>query len=111
MEIPTREQLERRMNALVADHLDLIAETNSEGFDLGVVAFAIEVLYPDERTWLRREERGYSPPMEVTSYLSTYCSDHRWWIQRAVFQEAYDDYAYPTSSVASGDDDEQESEA
>jgi len=106
MNIPTREQLERRMHALVADHLDQIAEANPEGFDLGVVTFAIEVLYPDEETWLRREEGGYSPPMDVTSYLSYFSSDHRWWVKKAISSEAHDYFAYPPPS----NDDEEEDE-
>jgi hypothetical protein len=35
------------MHALVADELDLLEEDNPEGFDIGVVAFAIEVITPD----------------------------------------------------------------
>ena len=98
MDIPSREQLERRMSALVADHLDQIAEANPEGFDLGIIALAVEVVFPDpESTLIRREEGGYSPSPDVNSYQSTLCTDHRWWVTKAFFQEAYEYYAYPRS--------------
>jgi hypothetical protein len=35
MEIPPREQLERRLHAQIADHLDRLAEENTDGFDPG----------------------------------------------------------------------------
>ncbi|MDQ3823650.1 MAG: hypothetical protein M3321_10485 [Actinomycetota bacterium] len=110
MEIPTREQLERRLHAIVADHLDALAETHPDGFDLGVVAIAVEVLYPDEQgaAFLRREEGGYTPPIDVESQWSYYCSDHRWWVKEAVFKEAHDYFAYPPDEHHGDEDDESE---
>jgi hypothetical protein len=108
VDIPTRNQLERRMSALIADHLDTIAEANPDGFDLGVVALAVEVHYSNpENQLLRRAEGGYTPDMDVSSYWSFYCSDHRWWVQKAAFSEAYSFYESPTSG---GGDESDESE-
>jgi hypothetical protein len=78
MNIPTREQLETRMHALVADHLDQIAEQCPEGFDLGVIAFVVEVIYPyPEFVEIRREEGGYWPPSDAATYQSYLCTDWR----------------------------------
>jgi hypothetical protein len=107
-DFPAREQVERRLHALVADWLDIVAEGNSDGFDLGVVGFIAEVVTPDpEYTILRREEGGYTPPMDTNSYFSYYCSDHRWYIKRAIFGDAGDHYRYPP---ADSDDDNGETD-
>jgi hypothetical protein len=99
------------MHALVADSLDLLAEDNPDGFDLGVVAFAVEVLRPDaENTWLRREEGGYTPAMDIDYYWAYFCSDHRWWVRKAVFAEADNYYRYPPALDESSGDDEEDSE-
>jgi hypothetical protein len=45
--------------------------------------------------------------MDVSSYWSFYCSDHRWWVQKAAFSEAYSFYESPTSG---GGDESDESE-
>ncbi len=103
MEIPPREQLERRLHAQIADHLDRLAEENTDGFDLGVISYAFEVLTPFEPTRLRREEGGYTPPIDVNMYWSYYCSDTRWWVKESVFRVAADYFANPPD-----DDDEEE---
>jgi hypothetical protein len=104
-EFPTREQVERRLHALVADWLDIVAEDNSDGFDVGVVGFIGEVVTPDpEYTVLRREEGGYTPAMDTHNYFSYYCSDHRWYIKRAIFGDAGDYFRYPP---ADSDEDEE----
>ncbi len=57
---PSREELDRRMHALVADHLDEIAKRNPEGFDLGVQVFISEIFVPVETDRLLREDAGYT---------------------------------------------------
>jgi hypothetical protein len=99
MEIPSREELERRLHALIADQLDILERDNPEGFDVGVAAFAIEVIYPDpEDTWIRREEGKYFPPVDTYSYWFYYCTDHRLWVKKAVFRTAHESYEYPQDS-------------
>jgi hypothetical protein len=107
-EFPEREQVERRLHALVADWLDIVAKDNSDGFDLGVVGFIGEVVTPDpEYTVLRREAGGYTPEMDTSYYFSYYCSDHRWYIKRAVFGDAGDYFQYPPDD-SDGEDEEAE---
>ncbi len=109
MDIPTREQLERRMHALVADHLDQIAEANPDGFDLGVVAISAEVVTPDpEATLLRREDGGYTPAIDSYYYWSYYCSDHRWWVKKALYAEANDHFQYPPTDEEDEENDDPE---
>ena len=96
------------MHALVADHLDQIEEANPEGFDLGIIAFAVEVINPDpEGALIRREEGGYWPPSDITTYQSHYCTDWRWWVKKAFFRDAWEYYEYPSSDEPSGEDDEE----
>ena len=107
VEIPPREAIEPRLYALIADHLDRIEGDNPRGFDLGLVALAVEVVVPDpENAWVRREEGRYSPPTDVDTYWSYYCSDWRPWVRRAIFREAYDFLEYGSSS--SGEDSEED---
>ena len=82
----------------------MIARDNPDGFDLGVVGFIGEVVTPDpESTLLRREEAGFTPALDTDQYPSYYCSDHRWWIKRALFGDAGDFFRFPPNS----EDDEQ----
>jgi len=106
-EFPAREQLERRLHALVADWLDFLAKDNSSGFDLGVVGFIGEVVTPDpDYTVLRREEGGYTPEMDTDYYFSYYCSDHRWYIKRAIFRDAAEHFQYSPVNESDRDEDE-----
>jgi len=106
-EFPTRDQVERRLHALVADWLDTIARDNQDGFDIGIVGFIGEVSMPDpETTLLRREEGGYTPPLDTDQYTSYYCSDHRWWMKRALFGDAGDYFRFPPSEDEENGDEE-----
>jgi hypothetical protein len=97
------------MHALIADELDIIEEDNPEGFDIGVVAFAIEVITPDpENTWVRREEGRYFPPADTDGYWSYYCSDYRRWVKTAVFRDAYNFYEYPSTHGGTEEDEQDE---
>jgi len=106
-DFPPREQVERRLHALIADWLDDLAESNSDGFDLGVIGFIAEVVTPDPGyTVLRREEGGYTPEMDTSNYFSYFCTDHRWYIKRAVFGDAGDYFRYPPADSDDDDNDD-----
>lgn len=90
MEKPSREEHLRRLHALIEDALDSVAERNSQGFDLGVIALNLEVLYETPLSnYLKRSEVGYTPDDDVGSYFTYWCSDHRPYIQAAMFRDAY----------------------
>ena len=107
MNIPTREQLETRMHALVADHLDQIAQQCPEGFDLGIIAFVVEVMFPDPETaeGVRREEGGYWPPSpDALTYQHVLCTDRRAWVAERVLRNAYELVVQPLSDEANSED-------
>jgi len=94
---PTREELETRLQALLADHLDAVASQNPEGFDIGVVALVTEVRYPatveDVEELVRsrgRPEARYTPEAEWNTYVAMGCSDSRNWIQSGILDAALD---------------------
>lgn len=80
-----------RLHALVDDALDSFARSDPEGFDLGVVALVCEVMYGREGSdFLKRTDAGYTPRDDVAAYVTYWCSDHRGWVQRGLFETAYD---------------------
>lgn len=100
MEMPTREQLENRLSALVADALDNFDSDNPEGYDLGVVGIVLEVFVERPGSdYLKRTDGGYTPSDDVSSYIGYWCSDHRAWMQESFFETAYrvarGDFAQP----------------
>ena len=107
MDTPTRAQLENRLHALIADHLDALEAQNPEGFDLGVVAEAWEVLTADPNAVsLNRADAAYTPGWDVDYHFSYFCSDHRWWVREAMFREAHNYYQYPPSNSSTEDSEE-----
>jgi hypothetical protein len=103
-ELPSRDELERRLDALTRDHLDSLYADEPDGFRIGVVGLIYEVLTPSEPSALRREDAGYTPADNDASYFSYYTSDSRWWMKRAIFGEAGDFYKYPPDEAGKDDD-------
>jgi hypothetical protein len=106
---PTRAEVEARLQALLADHLDHIAKQNPEGFDIGVAAIVTEVRYPAEVEDIEAIIRGrprpealYTPAAEWRQYVSFVCSDSRAWIQYGLLRAALEVLA------DDGDEDEDE---
>jgi hypothetical protein len=94
---PTRQEIESRLQALLADHLDAVATQNPEGFDIGVIAIVTEVRYPasveevEELVESRgRPEAFYTPEAEWNTYVAMGCSDSRNWIQGGILNAALD---------------------
>jgi hypothetical protein len=62
VETPNREDLRRRLHALVEDALDQIERDNPAGYDLGVIALSTEVMHERSGSqYLKRTESGYTP--------------------------------------------------
>ena len=113
MNIPSRNKLEDRLQALVADMLDELETDYPDGFDLGVVLIGYEVQYPREgSSHLKRSAAGYTPDDDVGTWMSYWCSDHRPWVQRAITDSLYDLARWSAPPVedadADADDDEDE---
>src|SRR5262249_5448707 len=90
-----REQVEERLNALVADFLDSRGAEADRELDLGVfavVAGVRERRAPDEINELleqrHRPEVGYTPEAEWTHSMWYRCSDVRDWIAAGLFRRA-----------------------
>src|SRR5262249_52839333 len=87
---------------------DTLAEPAEESSQLGIIAFAVEVIYADpDSALIRREEGGYSPPSDVLTYQSHLCTDWRRWVKKAFSREAYEWYEYTSGSEDEDDDEEQ----
>src|SRR6266550_3559551 len=90
MEKPSREEHVRRLHALIEDTLDTLGRNEPDGFDLGVIAIHLEVLSEAPLSdYLKRSDAGYTPGDDVDSYFMYYCSDHRPYVQAAMFRNAY----------------------
>lgn len=92
---PNREELERRLNALVADFLDSLTEDYEEGFDLGVALILAEVRYPADAERIEdlvarrpRPEAQYTPEAQWHHTVWFRCTDHRDWVQAGLLHEA-----------------------
>ena len=108
---PTRKEIESRLQALLADHLDAVATQNPEGFDIGIVAIVTEVRYPasvDEVEELvesrGRPEARYTPEAEWNTYVAMGCSDSRSWIQSGILNAALELLDEPAIDVDDGND-------
>jgi hypothetical protein len=90
VDFPRRDELDRRLHALVADFLDDLEADHPEGSDLGPVMLIAETRTPwDGEVPLRRSDAGYTPSdFEVEWRI--WCSDWRWWVQAAMLREADD---------------------
>jgi hypothetical protein len=119
MEKPSREEHVRRLQALIEDALDQVAGQNPDGFDLGVIALNLEVLHETPLSdFLKRSDAGYTPDDDVGSYFTYWCSDHRSYIQAAIFRDAYN-YAQeleyrrsqPSDDAPEDDDDNDNNDA
>jgi len=106
-----REQVERRINALVADFLDSREASADRELDLGTFAIVAEIKErstPDEINDLvetrKRPEARYTPEAEWTQSMWYRCSDVRGWIASGLFRRAMQiaDGEYDDSS---GDED------
>jgi hypothetical protein len=107
VEFPTRADLERRINALVADFLDDLEADFPDGVDLGPIMLITETHSP----WkgdvpLRRSEAGYTPPDAGIAWR-IWCSDWRRWVQLAVLEEALKLYHEPPESSDEDDLDDE----
>ena len=111
MDTPTRAELEKRLHAFIADHLDHLEAQHPEGFNLGVIGDVWEVLTPDpDHVSLSRVDAGYTPGWDVDYHFSYYCTDHRWWVMAAIFRKAHEYYEYSSSSSSTEDSDEDEND-
>jgi hypothetical protein len=89
MDTPTRDELERRLNALVADFLDAAEADFPEGFDFGPVMLVAETRTRwDGEVALRRSDGGYVPAADAAISFRTWCSDWREWVQAELLKEA-----------------------
>jgi hypothetical protein len=105
VETASREQLVKRLTAVVEDALDCVERDCPKGFDVGVVGLVFEVLVEGEPDpHLRRSDAGYTPGDDVSSYFQTYCTDHRRWVKQKVFEEAYDLHLYGDTGASEDDD-------
>ena len=118
MKKPGREEHVRRLHALIEDALDYVQEQNAGGFDLGVIAVNLEVLYEASLSdYLKRSDARYTPDDDVGSYFMYWCSDHRPYVQAALFRDAYN-YAQeleyrrsqPSDETTSDDDEDKDAE-
>jgi len=90
---------------------------NPNGFDLGVIAVNLEVLYERSLTpHLLRSDAGYTPDDDVGSYFTFWCSDHRPHIQAAIFRDSYNyastleyDRSQPSNDSPGNDEDSEDS--
>ena len=90
MEKPSREDHRRRLHAFIEDTLDAFERLEPHGYDLGVIAIHAEILSEAEISdYLKRSDAGYTPDDDVTSYFTYWCSDHRPYVQAALFYDAY----------------------
>jgi hypothetical protein len=101
-----RDEVERRIHALVADFLDAREAAADRELDLGVFAIVAEIRErrtPEEIEDVveqrKRPEAGYTPEAEWTPSMWYRCSDLRDWIASGLFRRAmqiadgeYDEY-------------------
>lgn len=90
-----REEVELRINALVADFLDAREASADRELDLGTFAIVAEIKErstPDEINDLvesrQRPEAGYTPEAEWSQSMWYRCSDVRDWIAAGLFRRA-----------------------
>jgi hypothetical protein len=88
VEVPARADLERRLHAFIADFLDDLEADEPDGFDLGPMMLIVERRTPwTGEAPLRRIEGGYLPN-DFSFAFRMWCTDWRWWMQRALLDEA-----------------------
>lgn len=104
-----RQQVEERLQALIADFLDSRGDDSDVDLDLGVVALVAEVKHrrPPESIERLLEERKrpeavYTPEAEWTHTIWYRCTDLRDWIASGLFRQAM--------LVADGDYDQDDDE-
>jgi hypothetical protein len=91
----SREQVEQRLQAFIADFIDAMEEDVDGEIDLGTFAFVAEVKErrtPEELSDVldsrRRPEVGYTPEAEWTGSLWYRCSDLREWVAAGLLRRA-----------------------
>jgi hypothetical protein len=83
----TREELERRFHAVIADALDREDGRHPDGFDIGPIGIVYECLFEGPPTsYLKRADAGYTPDDDVISAFSWFCTDDRPWVQGGTVQ-------------------------
>ena len=87
---PSRDEHRRRLHAFLEDALDYLDRVIPEGYDLGVIAVTGEVKQESSlSSYLKRSEAGYTPDDDVESVFMYWSSDHRDWVNAAMFRAAY----------------------
>ena len=93
MSWPSREDLERRLHAFIADQLDDLEQRHPDGFDLGVYVSLSEIRVPlEDKGRLLREDVGYT-----RSRWRMWSTEDQGFVAPALIREAHDYFEYEAS--------------
>jgi hypothetical protein len=103
---PSREDLERRLHAFIADQLDDLEQRHPDGFDLGVYVAMSEIRLPlEDRGHLLREHVGYT-----RSRWRMWSTEDQGFVTPALIREAHEYFEFEASQDYDGYDAEFEDE-